>query len=139
MKITAFSLPNLRISPKGLTFNAACMQLMPNVTWVQFRYSFKEGKLFAVESSAYEPDSVPWRLNCSSHEVYAKRVKWDRFYYFICDGMQWLAGNHYTIPATLRKADDGKQYIFFDLTNVKESSPVWNLKVSDFAAASIAD
>ena len=130
MKRSKPSKPYMRITPKGLTFNAACMRLMPDVSYVQFLHNFKHGHLYALECGAYDEDNAPWRLNCRSREVYAKYVKWDRFYKFICDKMDWIHGNEYTIPASLKEFTE-KRAIFFNLNENKEESPFLNLKLSD--------
>jgi len=130
MRITAIPVPHLRISPQGFTFNAACMRLMRDVEYVQFLHHFEDGMLFAKECSPLDADNTPWRLNCGSQKIYAKHVKWLKFYKFICGEMRWLSGNVYTIPAALQKYD-GKRYIFFDLAAAREDSPLWNLRASE--------
>ena len=122
--------PHLKIGPKGFTFNAACMQLMADVGYVQFFHNFKRGQLYAVECGASDADNTPWRSNCTSSEVRAKRVKWHRFYKHLCDGMGWLHGNVYTIPAVLQEFDE-KRLIFFDLSESKEESLFWGMQISN--------
>ena len=122
--------PLLKISPKELEFNAACMQLMPEVKYVQFMHNFKKGQLFAVECDISASDNAPWRANCNSKEVRAKRVKWTKFYHYICDGMDWLYGNVYTIPAMLQEFSE-KRLIFFDLYEAKEESSFWGVPIND--------
>ena len=136
MRISKPPTPYVRIAPKGFTFNAACMQLMPDVKYVQFFQDFKNSRLFAVECGSSDEDKTPWRLNCVSHEIRQKHVKWSKFYKLICDEMHWIHGNEYAIPASLQVAD-GKRFIFFDLAGNKETSSIWDLKLSDLQPANI--
>lgn len=129
--------PAVRVSLKGFAFNAACMQIMPDVGYVQFQYYFKTGFLCAVECGKNDEHSIPWRANCNSREVRAKNVRWPRFYKLICDGMGWIAGNDYTIPAILEDFD-GKRCIYFNLSDRKEKSPFWNMKLSDLQPVDVA-
>ena len=48
--------------------------------------------------------------------------------------MRWLAGNEYTIPASLGEFE-GKRVIYFNLSDSKEDSPFWNIKLSDLQPA----
>ena len=128
--------PYLKIAPKGFTFNAACMQLMPDVNYIQFRHNLKNGQLFAVECGASDENNIPWRLNCSSREVNAKHTKWPKFYKFICDEMKWIHGNEYTVPAMFQELD-GQRLIFFDLFDIKKENSVWNFKLSDLHSLSV--
>ena len=123
-------MPYVRISSKGFSFNAECMKLMPDVGYVQFRHSFEHGKLCAVECSAIDKNRIPWRFNCNSRDVRAKHVKWPRLYRLICESMKWIIGNEYRIGARLEQID-GKRLIVFNLTDHSETSPFWNLKLSD--------
>jgi len=91
--------PTLKISPKLITFNAACMKLLPDAAYVQFYHDFSNGVLFVKACGEDEMDKAPWRLNCSSREVRAKKVKWAKFYELIVKEMGWQAGSVYTIPA----------------------------------------
>ena len=136
MKATTLPSPSVRISPKGFTFNAACMSLMQDVDYVQFLHNFKDDQLIAIACGPNDKDNTPWRLKCSSREVRAKRVKWSKFYLFICNEMNWLVGNEYTMPASLQKFD-GERVIFFDLADSKEGSSLWNLKMSDLQPANV--
>jgi len=106
------------------------MKLMPDVGYVQFRHSFEHGKLCAVECSAIDKNRIPWRFNCNSRDVRAKHVKWPRLYRLICESMKWIIGNEYRIGARLEQID-GKRLIVFNLTDHSETSPFWNLKLSD--------
>jgi hypothetical protein len=128
--IAILSKPTLRINPSRLTFNAACMKLMPDVSYVQFLHCFERGWLYAAECGAFDYDNTPWRANCSGREIHAKHVKWRQFYTFICDGMNWLRGNEYTVSAVLQNFEE-KRVIFFDLYDYREYSPL-NMKMSDF-------
>jgi len=109
---------------------------MEDVDYVQFLHNFKQGQLFAIECGASDEDNTPWRLNCGSREVNVKRVKWPRFYKLICDEMNWFIGNEYTIPASLHE-DEGKRFICFNLTDSREESPLWNLKLCDLQSVSL--
>ena len=134
--ITSFPSPSVRISPNGFTFNAACMNLMPDVDYVQFMHNFKCGQLFAMECGATDEDKTPWRLRCSSREVRVKRTKWPKFYQLICNEMNWLIGNEYTLPASLQEFE-GKRIVFFHLADSTEGSSLWNLKMSDLQSADV--
>ena len=138
MRISGISTPYLRITPKGFIFNATCMQLMPDVGYVQFMQNFKHGRLYAIECGVSDEDNAPWRSHCSSREVRAKHVKWIKFYNLICDEMNWIHGNEYTLLAVLKEFD-GKRGIFFDLNDNKEYSPFWNIKLSDLQPVDVGD
>jgi len=133
MKIPAAT---LKMTPKGFTFNAACMRLIPDAGYVQFRHLFNKGHLVALECGYNDEHSVPWRVNCNSHKVLAKNVRWPMFYNLICEKMGWIVGNEYTVSATLQEFD-GKRFIFFDLCGHKEKSPIWDLCLSDLLTADI--
>ena len=130
--IATLSKPTLRISPSGLIFSASCMKLMPDAGYVQFLHCFERGGLYTVECGAFDHDNTLWRANCNSREIHAKRVKWQKFYAFICDGMGWLHGNEYIVPAMLQEFEE-KRIVFFDLNNYKEYSSL-NIKLNDFQA-----
>jgi hypothetical protein len=106
------------------------MQLMPDVGYVKFYHNLKEGLMYAVECDKFDNDNAPWRANCSSREIRGKRVKWTRFYEFICDNMNWIIGNEYTIPAVFQEIE-GERLIFFDLNERKEKSLFFDIKLSD--------
>lgn len=130
------SAPSVKISPKEFTFNAACMRLMPDVGCVQFLYNFKLGHLLAAECGKSDNDKVPWRINCSGSKIREKRMRWPKFYKLICDGMNWLQGNDYTIPASLQEYD-GRQAVLFDLGGLKEDNPLWDVKLNDLQLISV--
>jgi len=50
--------------------------------------------------------------------------------------MNWIFGNEYKIPANLERLD-GKRLIVFNLNNQSETSPFWNLKLSDLRPADV--
>jgi len=91
--------PSMKISPKLITFNAACMKILPDADYVQFYHKFDSGVLFVKACGADEKDKTVWRLHCSGREVRAKKVKWSRLYELIIKEMGWQAGREYTIPA----------------------------------------
>ncbi|GHV06093.1 hypothetical protein FACS1894217_04110 [Clostridia bacterium] len=118
------SQPTLKISPKNFTFNAACMKLLPDAEYVQFWHNFSNGILFVKECSGNEGDLTPWRRNCTSHEVRAKKVKWIKFYDLICEKMNWSHGGTYSIPARMDTYND-EPVIIFELTKSKSADDEW--------------
>ena len=79
-------MPYVRMTRKGFSFNAECMQLMPDVGYVQILHSFEHGRLFAIECGEKDEHSIPWRVNCNSSVVRAKNVKWPWLYRRTCKG-----------------------------------------------------
>ena len=105
-------IPTLRISSKSFTFNSTCMKLMPDVDYVEMYTAFDRGILFVKESDCIEPNSTPWRINCSGRAIHSKKVKWPKLYKHICQNMGWSLDDAYTVPASLESRDDGPIIMF---------------------------
>ena len=112
--------PTLKISPKLITFNAACMKLLPDADYVLFYHCFSKGILFVKGCGRDEQGSNPWRLNCSSREIRAKKVKWPGLYTLVCEGMDWPTGVEYTIFAQPDIYED-EPIILFELNKGKST------------------
>ena len=65
-----------------------------------------------------------------------KHVKWRDFYTLICNEMNWIHGNEYTIPALFQQFPEG-QIITFLLSDVDEKSPIWGVKLNSFMGETV--
>ena len=110
-----FQPPTVKFSSKGIVFNIACVNLLPDVPYVCFARNIKDGLLFVTPiADGSDVHSVHWRVNCGK-KVYPRKYGNYGFFDILCKSMSWFSDCTYTVKGERFDTDDGEPYLRFDL------------------------
>jgi len=113
--------PKIILDVDSVAFNASCVRLLPNTTFIQFLTRREEKRLVLQACGAYDKDAYQWS-RMKNDKLYPRKAKCKFFGYKIFDMMNWIPENRYKVQAVYQVLE-GKQLLVFNLTECEMVVP----------------